>query len=220
MSPSSRLPDLTNCNRGYGCPIFLGFNHPEGNIGFVRYKWTEADKRAFDKKDKAPCWIGNLPNETPMITLLPQHSQWRMDYAPSEGTLGELAALRQAGSCLLVCTSPHREFAHHKQYVWLIPSEYVPKVNLGSIKRVSSTYFKTPMFLEDKSSIHKFIVDNTELHGTLLEFLSSKEIITIGHGEVELRPYQYLKTVGAHRISTDVNMDLCFGKLNAYRPLD
>lgn len=88
-----------------------------GNIGFVSCKWSEAQKTAFDQNSRVPFWIGNLPNQIPMITLMPQHSEWRHDYAPTEGTKGEVGAVQDAHPCLLICNNFHKEIAHEKQYL-------------------------------------------------------------------------------------------------------
>lgn len=219
VSTPGELFDLANQDRGYGCPIYLGARHPEGNIGFVAYKWSEADKREFDQNTRVPCWIGSLSNETPMITLMPQYSQWRLEYAPTEGVPSEILALQDARSCFLICSSFHREFAHHRQSVWLIPSEYVSKVGVGAVKMAMyvektgrrSGYFKSPFFLKDKRPVDDFLVDNMKLHSAILELVSGKSSATIGRGGVQIQTSRYLKTVGEHRISTDVNMGMCIG---------
>lgn len=72
--------------------------------------------------------------------------------------------------------------------------------------------YKAPLFLSRGLSIDDLAVHlPTDLHATLMKFLSGEEFITIGEGGVRIQSYKYLKSIMEYRLRTDISMEYCHG---------
>lgn len=177
----------------------------------MRYQWTDTDKRVFDLSRRPPCWVGNMSNETPMVTLLQQNSKWRGEYAPLEGTVKEIESIEYAHPCLVICYHLAREIEHLSQTTWLVPSNLIPKVSVGKMKSTGQgRKFRCPLFLADKSSIDQFAVNNSVLHQTISAFLKGQAAVEVGIGAVPVDPAPYLKTFREYRTSSERDYERCF----------
>lgn len=203
---------VANFDSGRGCVLDLGMNHPFGLLGFIRCHWTKGQKEEYDRTGRPPYWAGKLHNNFAMVTVAIQSSRWRRSYAPEEGTPGEVDFVRTAHPCLVICTSLPREMSEFQTTRWLVPSEFMPKVQVGQYKKHGN---KAPLFLEDKQSVQKFRVTNSQMHSALWEFVSGKEEISIGYKKVKVKPAAYLKSMRSYKISSDVNFDITIGGRNA-----
>lgn len=208
---AAKLVILTDSS-GRGCVIDLGRNHPMGKLGFIRCVWTEDQKVTYDITGRPPYWFGKLPPTFVMVPITLASSRWQKSYAPQEPTGGEIQAYRYAHPCLVVCTSLPRETDHLLPGRWLVPSELMPKVNIGKHKGKG---IKAPLFLENKMSIEAFAVTNEEMHAALWSCTSAKDEITFGFDELKINPRQYQKQVREFKISSDVNFGICIGGSNA-----
>lgn len=195
-------------SRGSGCVLDLGRNHPMGSIGFIRYEWTDLDKEVYDNKGLPPQWAGKLGNAVPMITLHIQFARWRHANAPLEGTPGEFTDYREAHPCIVVCTAFDRELTHLQSQRWIVPSEFMPEAHVGEAREPKGGR-KAELFLRDKLDIERLLVNDADLHDTLLKFLCGQDRTTIGYGNVEVQTKAYLKTVGDYKKISDRKFNVC-----------
>ncbi|KAK5055139.1 hypothetical protein LTR84_012887 [Exophiala bonariae] len=194
------MPLMDECRRtGMGCMIDLGKWHPFGRMAMVQWCWSEEEKGVYDRTGKPPCWTGMLPSTTLMVTLCSQWSRWRLGYAPNEGSRGEVQAYLTAHPCIVVCSSLVKEEAHKLLHRWVVPSEFMPPVHVGELRK-DNRMRKGPLFLEQGHGIEEFVVAEAELHRNILQFFNGEESIQIGLGAVVIKqPRSYLKTIGDYK---------------------
>jgi hypothetical protein len=187
--------------------IDLGKFHPFGRMAMVRWTWTDADKALYDRTGKPPCWAGMLGSSTPMVVIVTQWNPWRVNYAPDEATLGEVELYKDAHPCLVVCSPFPKEIAHEIVQHWLVPSELMPMVQLGNLKR---EFRKGPLILPGQEDIEEFITPQDSLFFQVYEFLSGENEVEIGgFGNVSVNPRNYLKTMREYKMSGEINFEMC-----------
>ncbi|KAJ9502666.1 hypothetical protein H2202_001788 [Exophiala xenobiotica] len=188
---------MEECRRkGQGCMIDLAKFHPMGRIAMVRWNWSKADEERYDRTGKPPCSTGMLGSSVPMVVVCNNRTRWMFDYAPEECTVGQVEHYRNAHPCIAVLSSLPKELAHLTVQRWVVPSEFMPMVQVGDLKAASS---KAPLIMEGQHDIEQFIVTEANLHHTIYEFLSGKDLIHVGFYAVAVNPKDYLKTIGRYK---------------------
>ncbi|KIY02418.1 uncharacterized protein Z520_02557 [Fonsecaea multimorphosa CBS 102226] len=205
------LPLMRECRRmGKGCMIDLGKFHPFGRMAMIKYDWSEEEKECYDRTGKPPCWAGMLPSATPMVTLCSQWNSWRSGYAPVEGTVAQVELYRTAHPCLVACSALPTELAHMAVQQWIVPSEFMPMIQIGDLIGEGR---RAPLILKGQHDIEEFIVTQGSLHATVYEFFSGKDTIHIGFHQVPVKPRAYLKTIRDYKTVGEQKFEVC-GKVD------
>jgi hypothetical protein len=184
----------------------LGKFHPEGRMAMVQWKWSVDDKQRYDRTGRPPCWAGMLGSNTPMVVLVSQSASWRYDYAPVEGTVGQVEHYRNAHPCIVVLTGLAKEVGHLNTQRWVVPSEFMPMIQVGDLK---SKFARAPLIMEGQHSIEEFIVPERLIHRTILQFLCPNELIYVGFSRNAVSPKTYRKTVGHYKAIGESKFERC-----------
>lgn len=188
--------------------IDLGKFHPFGRMAMVRYNWSDQDRKRYDRTGRPPCWAGMLGSNVSMVVLASQWARWRINYAPDEGTVGQVELYRRAHPCLVVCHAEAKELGHKAVQRWVVPSEFMPMIQVGDLKAEAR---RAPLIMEQQRDIEQFIVAEARLHATVYEFLSGKEVIHVGFDRVAVNPAIYLKTIRDYKALGESEFDRCRG---------
>jgi hypothetical protein len=180
----------------------LGKFHPFGRMAMVQYCWNDKDKACYDRTGRPPCWAGMLGSAVPMVVLCSQWNRWRINYAPDEGTVGQVEHYRNAHPCIVVCSAQPKEQSHTMVQRWVVPSEFMPMIQLGDLKFDGG---RAPLIMEQQRDIEEFIVSEAKLHETIYEFFSGKETIHVGFASVPVQSRAYLKSIRDYKKSGEVN---------------
>ncbi|KAK5198017.1 hypothetical protein LTR92_002262 [Exophiala xenobiotica] len=201
------MPLMDQCRRvGKGCMVDLGKHHRFGRMAMVLWNWTEADKAQYDRTGRPPCWAGMLGSAVPMVVLCSQWARWRINYAPDEGTLGQVEHYRNAHPCIVVLSHFPKELGHLNVQRWVVPSEFMPMVQVGDLKAESR---RAPLIMKQQHDIEQFIVPEADLHATVYQFLSREELIHVGLEQMAVNPRSYLKSIGAYKKVGESEFESC-----------
>lgn len=182
--------------------VDLGKHHPFGRMAMVRWNWSKDDEEQYDRTGRPPCWAGMLGSEMPMVVLCSQWARWRIGHSPLEGTPGEVEHYRNAHPCIMVLSSLVKELGHKIVQRWVVPSEFMPMVQVGGLKGSNR---KALLFLEQQHDIEQFTVPEENIHAAIYQFFSTEELIRIGFGQTAVNPCPYLKTIGAYKEIGELN---------------
>lgn len=98
-----------------------------------------------------------------------------------------------------------------KDQRWVIPSEFMPEIQLLGAKRAGSKR-KFLLMPKHQKVIQDLLVDDDDLHATLSRFLTGNGGVTVGSGRVKVStPAAYLEPIGHYKLSCDLNFERCLG---------
>lgn len=142
-----------------------------------------------------------------MVTLNVMNSKWRASYVPQEGTGMDVQEYLEGSPCLVVITAYSYEDGHDTVQRWVVPSEFMPKLQLGNMKTGTKGKFRTELLLENKMSIGRWVTREHELHETLFGFSTTNPTAAIGSGKVPVNPAPYLRQVGEYKRIAEYEFD-------------
>lgn len=174
--------------------IDLGLHHIYGRFAMVQYTWSEKDKTRYDSTGLPPLWLGKLKSRIPMVPILIHSIRFTYNYTSEEPTAAELNRMARGPPCLIIGVPLEAEVGEMVAQRWLIPSEQMPTVHAGFVKIDAGAAI--PLLLANKLEVGAFSVNGPDLYHQLYKFVTLEMPFTIGLGDIDVDPADYLTSAG------------------------